>query len=94
MYGSVCNTGKGSVGYVTIMLSGAETCKNYSECCVDKGQEESGVRNLKLQNVRLSRFKRSGNIHLVTFLERTPIFSPCGSDSVMRRIWRKNTVGL
>jgi hypothetical protein len=78
MYMSVYNTGKGSADYVTIVLTGAETCTNYSECCVDKGLEGSGVRNLKLHNFRLSRFKRLGNIHLVTFLERTPIFSPAG----------------
>jgi len=50
--------------------------------------------NLMLMNFRLSRFRRVGNIQLVTFLKRTLIFFPCGNYSEVRRMWRKNTVGL
>ena len=32
VYMSVYNTGKGSAGYITIVFSDAETCKNYRIC--------------------------------------------------------------
>lgn len=81
VYMSVHNTGKGSAGYVTIVFSDAGTRKNYNECCVGKDRwEAENVRSpdvrqfLKLMSFRLSRYKRVGNIQMVTFLKRTPIF--------------------
>jgi translation elongation factor P/translation initiation factor 5A len=41
VYMSVYNTGKGTAGYVTLVFSDAETCKNDNECCVGKDRREA-----------------------------------------------------
>jgi hypothetical protein len=41
VYMSVYNTGKGRAGYVTIVFSDAETCKNDNEYCVGKDRREA-----------------------------------------------------